>query len=55
MTAGDVKQAVDRLTDYKRLEAKGKHQEVKGEAQDALGKAKEAVESAADAPKRLGN
>lgn len=46
--AGNVKQAVGRATDNRKLEAEGVVQERKGEAQQAVGKAKDAVKDAAD-------
>lgn len=46
--AGNVKQAVGKATDNKRMEAEGFAQERKGEAQQAVGKAKDAVKNAVD-------
>lgn len=46
--AGNVKQAVGKATDNKRMEADGFVQERKGEAQQAVGKAKDAVKKAVD-------
>ncbi len=46
--AGNVKQAVGKATDNKKLQAEGFVQERKGEAQQAVGKAKDAVKKAVD-------
>lgn len=45
---GNVKQAVGKATDDKRLHAEGVVQERKGEAQQVVGKAKDAVKNAVD-------
>lgn len=46
--AGNVKQAVGKATDNKKLQAEGIAQERKGEAQRAVGKAKDAVKDTID-------
>lgn len=45
---GNVKQAVGKATDNKKLQAEGIAQERKGEAQKAVGNAKDAVKDAID-------
>jgi uncharacterized protein YjbJ (UPF0337 family) len=44
--AGNVKQAVGKMTDNPKLQAEGVMQEKKGEAQQAIGKAKSAIRDA---------
>lgn len=46
--AGNVKQAVGKATDNKKMQAEGFAQERKGEAQQAVGKAKETVKDLVD-------
>ena len=46
--AGNVKQAVGKATDNKKLQAEGFVQERKGEAQQAVGEAKDTVKKAVD-------
>jgi uncharacterized protein YjbJ (UPF0337 family) len=45
---GNVKQAVGKATDNKKLQAKGMAQERKGEAQQAVGDAKDSVKRTID-------
>ena len=45
---GNVKQAVGKATDNKKLQAEGIVQERKGEAQKAVGEAKDAVKKTID-------
>lgn len=45
---GNVKQAVGKATDNKKLQAEGIAQERKGEAQKAVGNAKDTVKDAID-------
>ncbi len=46
--AGNVKQAVGKATDNKKLQGEGIAQERKGEAQQAIGNAKDAVKKTID-------
>lgn len=46
--AGNVKQAVGKATDNKKLQVEGIAQERKGEAQQAIGNAKDAVKKTID-------
>ena len=46
--AGNVKQAVGKMTDNPKLKAEGLVQEGKGDAQQAVGKAKDAVKNVVD-------
>ncbi|MCB1417691.1 MAG: CsbD family protein [Notoacmeibacter sp.] len=46
--AGNVKQAVGKATDNKKMQAEGFAQERKGEAQQAVGKAKDKVKDIVD-------
>ena len=46
--AGNVKQAVGKVTGSTKLQAKGMAQERKGEAQQAIGKVKDAVKKVVD-------